>query len=322
MKALIRTFLIIYFLSLFCTGVTSNAHTYDYSNNQSLDSLLVGTDSMKSALLRHWSQIGEEEKIAILTSMQQSIDDVPAIKSKPNKQENNNILWIIFYIFSMLSLIVLLKQYYQKRTITSLSNFPKKHGIPPSSVGPTNIQPSTAESFAPIQLLSDKKVESIDQNSLKDQIKLLTEKNQTSQRRLTANSLEFIRHENLVKTIGQKLSPVINRVKGDTRNQLIELSNLVERHQNHKDEWESFNHFFGQVHPGFTIQLQEQFPELSNNDIRLISFLRLQLTTGEIASLLKVTPSSIHKARYRLKKKLQLDKEIDLDKFLANIAAN
>jgi len=311
MKTLIRTFLIIYFLSLFGTGVTSSALTYDYSNNQSLDSLLVGTDSIDSALLRHWNQIGEEEK-----------EDAPAIKLKPDKQENSNMLWIGFYIFSMLSLMVLLKQYYQKRTITSLSNFPKKHGVPPSSVSPINIQSSTAESFAPIQPLSDKNTESIDQNSLKDQIKLLTEKNQTSQRRLTANSLEFIRHENLVKAIGQKLSPVINRVKGDTRNQLIELSNLVERHQNLKDEWESFNHFFGQVHPRFTIQLQEQFPELSNNDIRLISFLRLQLTTGEIASLLKVTPSSIHKARYRLKKKLQLDKEVDLDKFLTNIAAN
>lgn len=299
----------------------SNANSANDLYDPTIDSLLLQDSlSVDSLVIAFLNKFDNKKKIALVNHLveQSTTTENRTSILKEKKQTNRSVLWIFSYLVSICLLILLLKRYYQKQIATASNNLSKKNTPSPTSI-PSSVKPATAPTtIQPISTNNDPTT--INKNALIDQIKTLREKNQTSQRQLTANSLEFIRHENLVKTIGKKLSPVIGRVKGDTRNQLIELSNLVERHQNHKSEWDSFRHFFGQVHPGFMIQLQEQFPELNNNDIRLISFLRLQLTTGEIASLLKVTPSSIHKARYRLKKKLNLDKEVDLDKFLANIA--
>ena len=56
--------------------------------------------------------------------------------------------------------------------------------------------------------------------------------------------------------------------------------------------------------------------DISEKEIRLASFLRMNLSTKEIASMLNVLPDSVLKSKYRLKKKLNLDKETDLNQFL------
>ncbi|MEM9325365.1 MAG: tetratricopeptide repeat protein, partial [Bacteroidota bacterium] len=56
--------------------------------------------------------------------------------------------------------------------------------------------------------------------------------------------------------------------------------------------------------------------DISESEMRLAAFLRMNLTTKEIAALLNVLPDSILKSKYRLKKKLGLDKDTDLVPFL------
>ncbi|MFT5847535.1 hypothetical protein [Psychroserpens sp.] len=53
-----------------------------------------------------------------------------------------------------------------------------------------------------------------------------------------------------------------------------------------------------------------------DKESRLASFLRMNLSTKKIASMIDVLPDSILKSKYRLKKKLHLDKEEDLTQFL------
>ena len=81
--------------------------------------------------------------------------------------------------------------------------------------------------------------------------------------------------------------------------------------------WEEFEIRFQEVHTDFYSNLRKSYPELSNNEIRLCAFLKLNMTTKEIAAITYQSLNSIKVARYRLRKKLGLSKEHNLNAFLA-----
>jgi CheY-like chemotaxis protein/DNA-binding CsgD family transcriptional regulator len=71
--------------------------------------------------------------------------------------------------------------------------------------------------------------------------------------------------------------------------------------------WEQFEGYFDNVHPGFLKKLTTQYPSLTPAEIKLASFLRLNLSTKEIASITFNSPDSIKTSRNRLRKKLRLE---------------
>ncbi len=81
-------------------------------------------------------------------------------------------------------------------------------------------------------------------------------------------------------------------------------------------DWEVFKSYFSEVHNNFDDKIKTISHEISEKEIRLASFLRMNLSTKEIASMLNVLPDSVLKSKYRLKKKLGLQKEDDLTQFL------
>lgn len=60
-------------------------------------------------------------------------------------------------------------------------------------------------------------------------------------------------------------------------------------------------------------------PELTENDLRLCAYIRIGMRAKEIASMLQVTSASVNTHRYRLRKKLGLDKDASLDDFVRDI---
>jgi DNA-binding CsgD family transcriptional regulator len=85
-----------------------------------------------------------------------------------------------------------------------------------------------------------------------------------------------------------------------------------------EDYWNEFNLYFNQVDKKFIDKLIKEHPDLTKNDIRMSSLLRLNLSTKEIASLLNISPRAVEQGRYRLKKRLQLDKEEDLLRYISS----
>lgn len=74
--------------------------------------------------------------------------------------------------------------------------------------------------------------------------------------------------------------------------------------------------YFNQVHHGFIERLNQNFPSLTNHDLRHCSYIRMNLSTKEISRLLNINPTSVQKSRVRLKKKLNLGQDEDLYEFL------
>ena len=86
------------------------------------------------------------------------------------------------------------------------------------------------------------------------------------------------------------------------------------------DDWEEFKRRFVTVYPLFMIRMKERFSGLTPAELRLSSLIVLQLSSRSIASMLGISAESVKKARQRLRKKIDLLPEQDLDGFLVDFA--
>lgn len=85
-----------------------------------------------------------------------------------------------------------------------------------------------------------------------------------------------------------------------------------------EEDWQQFAAHFDQVHGGFLRRLQEEYPQLTPKDTRLCAYLRMNLSTKEIAPLMNISVRGVEISRYRLRKKLDLAKEVNLNEFMMN----
>jgi DNA-binding CsgD family transcriptional regulator len=84
-------------------------------------------------------------------------------------------------------------------------------------------------------------------------------------------------------------------------------------------EWEQFAQHFDKVHTDFLLDLKKDYPGLSPNELKLCAYLRMNLSTKEIAQLMNISVRGVEISRYRLRKKLQLQKMDNLFEFLLKL---
>jgi len=88
----------------------------------------------------------------------------------------------------------------------------------------------------------------------------------------------------------------------------------------HAQEWEQFARHFDNVHANYLKKLKEYCPELTTSELKLAAYLRLSLSTKEIAQLMNISIRGVETSRYRLRKKLGLtNDEANLYGFLIQI---
>lgn len=84
-------------------------------------------------------------------------------------------------------------------------------------------------------------------------------------------------------------------------------------------EWQQFRALFEQVYPGFSFRLRENYPDLTPAEARLLYLTKLSMSSREMAAMLGVSVQTIHKLRYRLRKKLHLEEAASVDDLLLRI---
>lgn len=83
--------------------------------------------------------------------------------------------------------------------------------------------------------------------------------------------------------------------------------------------WDDFFFHFEKVHPTFLNKLSEQF-KLSQSDLKLCAFIKMNLSNKDICKLMHINPTSIRVIRHRLKKKLEIEKEQSVSEFLRSLS--
>jgi tetratricopeptide (TPR) repeat protein len=134
---------------------------------------------------------------------------------------------------------------------------------------------------------------------------------------LALMTMNSIQQKELVDTIAQKIK---NKSSADigSDSELFKAFSELKNTGNAKI-WEEFEIRFKNIHSNFYDELMRDFPTLTLNERRLSAFLKLQMTTKEIASLTGQSIRAVELARTRLRKKLQLtNSEINLYDFILN----
>jgi ligand-binding sensor domain-containing protein/DNA-binding CsgD family transcriptional regulator len=85
------------------------------------------------------------------------------------------------------------------------------------------------------------------------------------------------------------------------------------------DEWEQFSIHFNKIHGDFLILLKAKYPDLKSHELKLCAYLRMNLSTKEMAQLLSISVRGVEISRYRLRKKLQVPPKVDLFQFLFDL---
>jgi DNA-binding CsgD family transcriptional regulator len=136
-----------------------------------------------------------------------------------------------------------------------------------------------------------------------------------------ANSTINILHKNEIlqglKSEMQKLYLEKDLKKRDTK--IYSLIRLIDSEINTTKDWEVFDMNFNELHEDFINKLRHTFSNLNQNDIRLCTFLKMNKSTKEIATLMNMSIRGVETSRYRLRKKMNIPREENLYDIVQNL---
>lgn len=130
---------------------------------------------------------------------------------------------------------------------------------------------------------------------------------------LSAMTLQMVQKNELLLELKEKME----QDPGPSRDGFMQK--IIARGLSQDKEWDDFNTHFESLNKNFYSRLRQAFPGISPNDLRICALIKLNLSTKEMAAILNISPDSVKTARYRLRKKLQLQTEDNLTEFILNL---
>ena len=129
-------------------------------------------------------------------------------------------------------------------------------------------------------------------------------------RELGISTMSLIKKNEFLNNIKKELQS-----NEDSKN-LKSVIKIIDRNLNNSDDWNLFEEAFNNADKDFLKKMKGEHPSLTSNDLRLCAYLRLNLSSKEIAPLLNISPRSVEVKRYRLRKKMNLKHESSLSDYI------
>ncbi len=136
-------------------------------------------------------------------------------------------------------------------------------------------------------------------------------------KQLTTHAMNLA-HKN---EILQQLKEELNEIKKESTQSYSyeKIISHIDRNTNNDQYWAEFTRYFEEVHKDFNSNALATYPKLKTNDLRLIALLKMNLSSKEIAHILNISNEGVKKARYRLRKKLNLETVQSLEQVILDI---
>ncbi|MEQ9302701.1 MAG: triple tyrosine motif-containing protein, partial [Marinoscillum sp.] len=133
----------------------------------------------------------------------------------------------------------------------------------------------------------------------------LNQEIESKNRELAISTMSIIKKNEMLNQIKTELE----RNEHDSNRRAITLLN---RNLNDEEDWKFFEKAFNNADKDFMDKLKTRHPDLTHNDLRFCAYLRLNLSSKEIAPLLNITIKSVETKRYRLRQKMNLEHDHNL----------
>lgn len=136
---------------------------------------------------------------------------------------------------------------------------------------------------------------------------------ESKNRELAVATMSMIKKNEFLNTIKSELAKVKNPTEINT------VIKTIDRNINNADDWKFFEEAFNNADKDFLKKIKKTHPELTPNDLKLCAYLRLNLSSKDMAPLLNISVRSVEVKRYRLRKKMDLPHENSLAKYIMEL---
>ncbi len=137
--------------------------------------------------------------------------------------------------------------------------------------------------------------------------------------KLASATMHLVQKGEILTKIKSDLGELAKNAPEKIRQKAKKIERTIEADGRLDRSWEQFETYFDQVHENFFSRLRANHPELTPKDQKLCAYLRMNLSTKEIAPLLNISVRGVEISRYRLRKKLDLDSDQNLVSFVLEI---
>lgn len=138
-------------------------------------------------------------------------------------------------------------------------------------------------------------------------------------KQLSTHALHMMQKNTILQEIQSDIKSISKKATDDDKQNYKRINLKIKQSLSSHKDWDIFKLYFENVNKNFFKKLKEINPHLTTNDHRLCALIKLNMTSKEMASVLNVAPNSIKSSRYRLKKKLGLDIEVDMEEFIRDL---
>ena len=143
---------------------------------------------------------------------------------------------------------------------------------------------------------------------------------------LATSTMTLIHHNDILQQLDENMHTLSEAVRRDDRKPLItsqiqQIRQSLQQYLNDDADWSRFEENFNVVYDDFMVRLTREFPLLKKSDRKLCAYLKMGLSSKEMASLLNMSVRSVETARYRLRKKLNLEAGDNLTDFIQKYGA-
>ena len=137
---------------------------------------------------------------------------------------------------------------------------------------------------------------------------------------LASSAMHLVKKGEILTKVKTELTQMMKRFENvQATGEVKKMIKSLTEDENIDQEWESFTKHFDKVHSDFVVKLKQEHATLTGNELKLCTYLRMNLSTKEIAQLLNISVRGVEISRYRLRKKLQIPSEKGLFDYLINL---
>jgi DNA-binding CsgD family transcriptional regulator len=137
---------------------------------------------------------------------------------------------------------------------------------------------------------------------------------------LANQTMDLIRKNKFLSRIKEELEKLKKSSSDESlKDKITSLINKIDKDIDHKKQWEVFETAFDDVHEDFLGRLKMLHPNLTPKELRLCAYLRMNISTKEIAPLMNISIRGVEICRYRVRKKLNIDRDQNLTSMILDL---
>ncbi|TVR42723.1 MAG: hypothetical protein EA394_02855 [Bacteroidia bacterium] len=141
---------------------------------------------------------------------------------------------------------------------------------------------------------------------------------QHKNKELANATMHLIQKNRTLTALKNDLGKMLKNIPDDNpeKHNIFGLLKKIHKELRNEKHWELFDNYFDEVHQDFITRLKSAYGDLSPKELRLCAYLRMNLSTKEIAPLMNISVRGVEISRYRLRKKLKLEPHENLTDYL------